>query len=182
MHRSARTLMLASLLALGTASVSVAGAQDLAQAPKETFTRIGADAAFVLPVGDYADIADFGAGVLARVEFDLTPELAIGARAGYIWHASDFDLGMVPIHATARYRLGPAGAAPYLRGELGVTIAWASVDTGFGNVSDSDTNLSVAIGGGYEAGLFDVGLALFLPDVDDAVGVMLTAGGTFAEF
>jgi hypothetical protein len=182
MDRSLRTAWLvASLLALTASSAHAQDAEIVAPAPKATSIRIGADAAFVLPVGDYADLADFGVGALARIEFDATPELAIGGRFGYVWHASDFDLGLVPIHATARYRFGPAGAAPFVRAELGVTVAWVTAETAFGNASDSDTNLSAAFGGGYEAGAFDIGLSLFLPDIDDAVGVMLTAGGTFAE-
>jgi hypothetical protein len=189
-----RWISLASIVfALSTAS---ARAQELvveagAPAPVASATaveveprnRIGIDAAFLLPLGDYAEAADFGIGALARWEMEVTKELSFGARAGYIHvAASELSGGLVPIHGTARYRFGAPGAAPYLHGEIGLTVAWASVETPFGNASDSESRLSAAFGGGYELGIVDLGVALYLPDIDEDVTVLFTAGVDLARF
>jgi hypothetical protein len=177
-----RWIALASILfALSTSTSALAQDAQL-QTEVQPRNRVGIDAAFVLPLDDYAELADFGVGALARWEFEATKEISVGARAGYVHHFGDYSGGIAPIHATFRYRIGEPGAAPYLRAELGVTIVWATVETGLGNVSDSDSNLSAALGGGYELGIVDIGAALILPDLDDAFGLMVTVGADLARF
>jgi len=144
--------------------------------------RIGIDAAVVVPVGDYAHVADLGAGALFRYEIDVIPALSITSRIGYIHHVGELDSGLIPIMAGAKYRFMPDGATPYLHGELGLTIIWASVNTGFGSASDTDTQLGLALGGGYDFGGVDLGAALYLPDADDAVGFLFTLGVDLARF
>lgn len=147
---------------------------------------VGVDAAVVLPLGDYGDVATLALGPLARAEFPVAPRLAITARAGVLYHLtkSDYDgsLWFIPIYGGARYSLGAGPDGPYLAGELGITIAYARADTGFGTASDSDSKLGGSFGAGLRRGALDFRAALFIPDlghVDDP-GIMGSVGFDFA--
>src|SRR5689334_7919716 len=56
-----------------------------AAAPMKKMT-VGADVAFVLPLGDYADGASAAFGVLGRFEFAVNAQLAITGRIGFIYN------------------------------------------------------------------------------------------------
>jgi len=80
--------LLASAISITLAFSTTALAQDAAPRPR-TF---GVDAAVVLPVGDYGEIATLAIGALARVEIPLAANLSITGRAGAIYHIMDADL------------------------------------------------------------------------------------------
>jgi hypothetical protein len=61
-------------------------------------------------------------------------------------------------------------------GELGITFGYASVDTQFGEMSDSDTDLGIMLAAGLRRGKLDVRGGLFVPDSDDATGFIAAVG------
>jgi hypothetical protein len=142
--------------------------------PAKTF---GIDAAVVVPVGDYADAIQIGGGVLVRYEVPAGPGFVYG-RTGLIGHmfkdGIDGSLWLVPAYAGYRYPLSPSGA--YVAGELGITFGYASVDTQFGEMSDSDTDLGIMLAAGLRRGKLDVRGGLFVPDSDDATGFIAAVG------
>jgi hypothetical protein len=172
-------------LALSLVSIPAAAFAQDAPRPK----TLGVDAAVVLPIGDYGDLATLGFGALARFEIPLQPQLSITIRGGVILHimdeaAGDASFFMVPLYGGARYSLGAAGQGVYLAGEAGLTYGHVSVDTGFGTASDSETELGVTLGAGFRQGALDFRGQLFIPDLSEAddLGIMGTVGYDFAAF
>lgn len=174
--------MRALSIALGllTLSAMSAAADPLAVTATPEST-IGVDGAVLVPVGDYANVATLGFGALGRLEVPAGPGYVTG-RAGVIAHANRVDdsLTLVPIYGGYRVPLGTSGA--YLAGELGLTIIFATVDTGLGRMSASDTKLGLTVGGGLKRGPLDLRAGLFAPDVDHAVALFGTVGYDFAAF
>ncbi len=163
-----------------------AAAQDPAP---EARSRIGVDAVVAIPVDDWADLSDLSLGGLVRFEHLVIPNVAITGRAGYLHDLVNHDnvsVGHVPLLAGARYYFVEGDSSPFVGGELGFAIWWASatVDTAYGSVSDSDTEVELALtlSGGYRAGAFNFGGGLYVPSVDDAFGFFLHAGFDFAQF
>lgn len=148
-------------------------------------TTLGADAIAVLPVGDYGRVATFGVGALGRIELPVGQGFATG-RAGVVFHQSDALAGedasllLVPVYAGYRYPLTPNGV--YAAVELGITLAYVTVDTPFGRMSDSDSEIGLTLSAGIRRGALDLRAGLFAPDLDDAVGIMGSAGLDFAAF
>jgi hypothetical protein len=142
---------------------------------------LGVDALAVVPVGDYANAADFGVGAGVRLEVPAGAGFITG-RIGALFHSGAYDtsLTLVPVYAGYRKPLGASGA--YLAGELGVTFAWASVDTGFGRMTASDSEVGMLLSAGLRRGALDLSAGLFAPDLDDAIGLIGTAGYDFAAF
>lgn len=170
---------LACLIALAIAAPAFA---EEAAPPPPPHNTAGVDGALVLPLGDYADGVDFAAGALVRVELPVGTGFVTG-RAGALFHAvkdNVANLTFIPLYAG--YRLPVGGNGFYVAGELGITIGYASVDTGFGTASDSDSQLGITLGAGMKAGALDLRGSLFLPDVDDLMGLMGTVGYDFAAF
>jgi hypothetical protein len=152
-----------------------------AQPPK----TLGVDGAFVVPLGDYGNYADFGGGALLRLEVPLATGGFITGRSGVIVFQVDEryamgSLTLIPIYGGYRQPIGPSGA--YVAGELGLTIGILSAETNtpFGNASgsDSDTDVGLTLSAGYRAGKLDLRAGLFTPNVDD-FGLMATAGFDF---
>jgi hypothetical protein len=168
---------LAFMLALTAAAPAFA--DEGVPPPHKTF---GIDGAVVLPLGDYANGVNFAAGALARLEIPAGTGFITG-RAGALFHAvknNVANLTFIPIYAGYRMPLGTNGF--YVAGELGITLGYASVDTGFGMASDSDSELGITLGAGMKMGALDLRGQLFLPDADDLMGLMGTVGYDFAAF
>jgi len=150
--------------------------------PASPQTTLGADGIGVLPVGDYGRVAKLGIGALGRIERAAGPGFAAG-RIGVIFHAInevDAQLTLVPLYAGYRFPVGSGGG--YVAGELGLTLIFGTADTAFGRMTVSDTKLGFTLGGGVRGGALDVRAGLFAPDVDNAVGLMASAGYDFAAF
>ena len=103
-------------------------------------------------IGNLSNGVSFGLGGLVGLDYAVHPNVALVARAGYVEFIPksgiDTSLGALPIWAGARYSfLGAEG--PYVEGTMGPTILFASVNTRFGRVSDSETKFSFVAGGGY---------------------------------
>ncbi len=143
----------------------------------------GADAAAVVPVGDYARVADLAIGALARIEVPARQGFVTG-RTGLLFHATNSmyedSLLMVPLYAGYRYPVGTGGG--YIAGELGFTYIEASVDTSFGRASSSTTKLGMTLTGGVRRGALDLRAGIFAPDIANAVGLIASAGYDFAAF
>lgn len=143
---------------------------------------IGIDAALVVPVGNYGDVAQLGAGALARFEVPIGTGFVYG-RAGVIAHVlkDDFEgsLTLVPLYAGYRHPIAANGA--YLAGELGITLGFVTVDTPLGEMSDPDSELGILLSAGMRRGKLDVRGGLFMPDADDAMGLIATLGYDFAS-
>jgi len=152
----------------------------LAPRPRNT---LGVDALAVLPVGDYGRAVSLGVGAGIRLEVP-TGRGFITGRIGAVFHALDNDYGndrltLVPLYAG--YRM-PLSGTTYVAGELGITFAWATVDTPYGEASASDSELGALLSLGARLGALDLRGGLFTPDLDDAVGIIGTAGYDFAAF
>ena len=164
-----------------TLAASISQAQP---APPEARAGIiGVDAMAVLPVGDYGDFATLAIGPIGRVEFPVGPGYVTG-RFGVLFHLLNSEIDdttflMFPLYGGYRYPLG-SGAA-YLAGELGITFAYLRTSTSLGSGSDTDTELGLTLGGGLRKGQLDLRGGLFLPDLDDAVGIFGSVGCDFAS-
>lgn len=156
-----------------------ASAVEVAPLPR----TLAVDAAAIVPVGDYADIATLGAGPMVRLEVPVGTGFVTG-RIGALFHAIkdgyDASLTLIPLYAGYRHPIGTGGA--YLAGELGITVAHGSVMTGFGTVSDTDSELGAMLTAGVRRGALDLRAGLFLPDLDDALGFVASAGYDFSAF
>lgn len=152
-------------------------------APAASARTFGVDAVVALPTGDYGDFASLAFGGLARVELPVGVFTVTG-RGGAIFHIQEndaaVDLTYVPLFAGIRYPVGAGGL--YLAGELGLSIAYASVDTGFGSDSDTQTELGGSLGVGMRLGKLSVQGGLFMPDLDDAVAIGGSVGFDLAAF
>ena len=167
-----------------TCTLATSLAQAQPAAPETRAGIIGVDATVVLPVGDYADFATLAIGPIGRVEFPAGPGYVTG-RFGVLFHLMNSEIEdttflLFPLYGGYRYPLGSGSA--YLAGELGITFAYARTDTSLGSGSDTDTELGMTLGGGLKKGKLDLRGGLFLPDLDDAVGIFGSVGYDFASF
>jgi hypothetical protein len=147
-------------------------------------TALAVAAVPVLPIGNFGDAFAFGIGATIGVDYAVHPHVQVLGRTGYVHHLPkagiDASLGALPIWAGARYTFG-VGDGAYLEGTTGPTVLFGRL----GNVSDSEVKLGAALGGGYRIARLDVGARFVFWDVghaSDSMGLMATAGFTFASF
>jgi hypothetical protein len=142
---------------------------------------LAVDGLAVLPIGDYGRAVDVGVGAGIRLEVPVGRGFLTG-RVGVVFHRLDVGdtLTLAPIYAGYRQPIGNGSA--YLAGELGVTLAWATVETPYGRMSASDSELGALLSAGVRKGALDLRAGLFTPDLDDAFGLIATAGYDFAAF
>ncbi len=174
------TTLAFALTSLVAVTASADEAIYAAAAPQKT---LGVDAMAVLPVGDYAHAATLGLGILGRFEAPAGPGFITG-RGGVIFHAmntsADASLTFVPLYAGYRFPFGTSGA--YLAGELGLTLAFGTVDTALGSMSASDTEIGFTLMAGWRKKSLDFRAGLFAPDAGDVIGLVASAGYDFAAF
>ena len=81
-----------------------------------------------MPIGDYGDVATLGFGALARLDWPVTPQLAVTGRAGVLLHLlddevmGDASLTFVPIYGGVRYAFADAQHGPYVAGDPFVCV------------------------------------------------------------
>jgi hypothetical protein len=142
---------------------------------------LGVDAIAVVPVGNYANVATVGIGATARLEVPAGSGFVTG-RVGAIFHAMNnteaTSLTLIPAYVGYRQPVGPG----YIAGEIGITYAYATMDTSLGRISGSDSELGLALMAGLRRGTLDLRAGLFAPDVDNALGLIASAGYDFAAF
>ena len=170
-----------SMIALTFAITAAAAVDARADAPPPART-LGVDAVAALPIGDYADVASVAAGAMLKAAIPAGPVVAT-VRTGALLHAMKVDgasLIYVPIWTGARLPVGGAGL--FVAAELGVTIAHASVDTGFGDGSDTKTELGASVGVGVRRGGVTLVGGVLMPDLGDTAALGASAGFDFATF
>jgi len=143
---------------------------------------IGVDVVGILPLGDYADGANFALGGLARFEYGVKPNIAVTVRAGLIYNFAKEILGetptilMIPVHVGGKYMIGTSGL--FGQAELGIT----HVRTSVGDFSDSETKFSFEAGAGYQKGKLAFRAGFYYIASDPALmGIMASVGFDFAS-
>jgi hypothetical protein len=140
---------------------------------------IGIAGAPVLPLSDYGDVADFGAGILGRFEFGIDDKLAITGRVGLLYHFGtpeimglDTSLYFIPIYGGVTYDIE---SGVFACGEAGLTYIRSSL----GDVSDSEIKLGLTLGVGYRMDKLQFRGMILAPDLSEAdsvIGVMGSVG------
>ena len=121
---------------------------------------VGAGLELALPMGNFGDYAGTGFGLTGQFEYVYSPNISFIGNLGYIkWGSKDFGQykwsnSAVPIKGGAKYYLDPAKKGLYGAGELGFYFFSSKYEYTQNNVtfrvSDSSTDLSLALFGGYE--------------------------------
>lgn len=159
---------------------------------------LGADAAVLLPVGDWrGGGANVGFGALAYGDMRFVGDLSLTLRAGYVYHLprtefpDDASYRHVEVLAGGKYRFG----GPYVAAEAG--IVWVTLHTepyiiqSYGGPYDfpghraTESDLGATGGVGYEFGDFDLRAQVLFPAVTKSsewMAVMATAGYRFLHF
>ncbi len=186
----------ASALALGMIAIaSPAIAQQTDQA------AVGADAAFMLPVGDFADITGPLLGALLHFEYPVMPGVVVTARTGYLYGLKKeqglgkFGVSDIPIWAGGKYYFSGQMNGLYGGLELGLNILSfrSEVDMGsFGGLgggkiegSESETKFGANLGLGYRVDALDFRGSFNMLDLGhagDTMGIMASVGYSFARF
>lgn len=162
------------------AAAALVAAPGDARADRAPVNAFGIDGAVVLPVGDYGDYADFSLGALGRLEFGVAPKLWITGRVGFLYDVGtpeNFSSYYIPIYGGLKGKLGPSGLFGY--GELGATVIHATVEVLGGEFSDSETELGLTAGLGFQSGQVQARFGLWFPSLDeggDLLGLMANVG------
>ena len=137
---------------------------------------IGPGLELAIPIGDWSSVANFGIGATGQFQYNLNDKMAITGTTGYIHFLSDggLSMGMIPLQGGFKYYFVENA---YGMAQLGLHFTRASA---FG-YSDTSTDFSFGIGGGYEIELgnmmLDLGARFQL--VDDANYLGIRAGLVF---
>ncbi len=155
---------------------------------------VGADVAFMLPLGDLGDATGPQIGALLKFQYLATPNIGITARAGYLYGLSKTQssalgdiktsLSVIPIWAGARYYLGE-GEGLHFGAELGLNMLSAKVEVGGASNSDSETKFGFNVPVGYKLGDLDIAAQFTVLDTGhfgESEEVGITVGYDFAKF
>jgi hypothetical protein len=125
---------------------------------------IGVDAAFQLPLGDYADFTGMGFGGLIRGEYKLMPNLNLTFRTGYLYSLKKdlaADLGknaidIIPIWVGGKFFINDM---IYAGAEVGANMLRSRSEVSFLGNTESSTSSETKVGA-------DVGVGALLGDLD----------------
>ena len=131
---------------------------------------IGADIG--LPMGDFGDAASLLVGPSVGFELPISDNIGITLQAGYSLvilkdevKAAIDSYSMIPVQAGLKYYFSENQHGLYGHAQVGIhntTVKTADIDLGpFGTIagqSNSNTNLSWAIGAGYMLEKLDIGV------------------------
>ena len=108
----------------------------------------GVQAALSLPAGDLSDNANFGLQMGGHVQWDFRGGHGLVARADLTFYTSNngTSVNNLAVGADYTYHFEVRRQGPYVLG--GLTLA--NYHTGFRNSSRNDSNLGIALGGGYD--------------------------------
>ncbi len=154
---------------------------------------LGVDAAFMLPLGDWADRSGLGFGGLIRGEYNVLPNLNVTGRVGYIYSlkkeesaegvTTKLNVNVLPIWVGAKYFLTDMF---YGGAEVGLNHLMSKGEMSGGGMdlsgSTSDDKLGVNVGAGALISGIDLRAQLsFLSigDTTDAMALIVTAGYNF---
>jgi hypothetical protein len=157
-----------------------AGDPAMAPAGAKGSKVIGIDVGGALPLGDFADAADFGIAVLGRFEFGINDMLAVTGRVGLTYWLAKEPISsymFIPVYAGIKYNIGTSGL--FASAEAGITHIRASVDFMGMSASDSETKFGALVGAGFQKGKIQARAGLWLPslgDAGDGQAIMATIG------
>lgn len=138
-----------------------------------------------LPLGDFGDVSSLGIGALIGVNFRLQEKLVVTGRAGYMQFLTDIDglsLSGIPLWGGVKYYPSASGSGVFASGEAGITMMRSSFELGGASASDSESNLSLNLGGGFDMGKITLRGGLGILDIGEAGDSMMlnaSAGYTF---
>lgn len=122
---------------------------------------LGLDAG--LPLGDDGDLYSLAVGPAAGFEFPVGDKVGLTAQVAYQFalmksEFEGFSLTLLPIQAGVKYYFTESQLGPYAHGQIGVHSATAKVEFFGISATETTTDLSWAIGGGYQLEKLDIGL------------------------
>ena len=146
-----------------------------------------------MPLGDWGSFTTVAVGALADVQYGVSPELEVTGRGGFLFHFEKHNVRLweLPLFGGVKYGFGQRGERPYVAAELGFTnlhesTEWTNPYTGkMEKGSDSELDLSMTVGGGYELERLDFRGAIYIVDVGHAgntMGLLASVGYAFMEF
>jgi hypothetical protein len=144
---------------------------------------LGASGFGGVPLGDAGDVLDAGVGFLGSLDYPLNPQVELTGRIGYIHYLTDgegFSFSEIPIWGGARYFLNPSQESVYLHGETGFNIFRASINTQFGDASDSESELALNLLAGKKFGTLVAEGGLYIGSVDEMDDTLMV-GGTIGK-
>jgi hypothetical protein len=158
-------------------------------APASGRLIIGADAAFQLPLGNFADATGIGIGALVRGEFNIIPKLNLTFRTGYIYSLDKdgFSVSNIPAWVGGKYFITDMiyGAA-----EIGENILISKIPdvevfgVTVGGGSSTDYKFGATVGAGVLLGPLDIKAQfeiLSLGDASDSMALMVNVGYNFVK-
>lgn len=147
---------------------------------QEGFHKIGIGAEIAFPMGDFGKGFSTGFGGTGKVFYGLNEKSDITGTIGYLHFGIKDDefisghISMIPLQFGYRYDFGGFYAEP----QLGLMFMSSKVELkgfagAFGNTSGtaSETKFSLAIGGGYEFGSWDIGARYQILDHANFLGI-----------
>lgn len=142
-------------------------AQDEPDAAERTFS-FGVEKGLVIPIGDWGDFGGVGLGVLGRVEYWLSPQLAVTVNPGLAFRLSFFPAfhgGGVENSTTDLLLTG--GMKYMLTSKLGVHgHAGLNVRTIWADTSETKARGALIVGAGYKfARSWSIGANVFVPNL-----------------
>jgi len=177
-------------LSLSLALLSFGRAAAADEAARVNPLSIGVEGAVVVPTGDWSDIAGIGLGALARVDYTVSPKLAIAALPGFVAHLVEEQGGSVETSTSELLLLGGARFFPVpavdLHAFTGLNVWTFRGSVGGDSDSESESRVAFLMGGSYSlpSGL-TFGGDLFIPNLiggreeeDLQVGVLFKVGYT----
>jgi hypothetical protein len=137
-------------------SGSSARADDAGGSMDDKKITVGADAQFILPVGDMSNGTGPQIGALLRGGYRVIPPLEITARIGYLFGLNkdqgagiSTNISNIPIWVGARYYFMDAPAGLYADAELALNLMQANVSGGGLSGSTGATREGFNVGAGY---------------------------------
>lgn len=195
MIRKLSALTLGAAVALSTAT---AFAQEAGPASSggDMPLAMGADLAFMLPMGDFGDASGPLLGAMFKLEHALSPNLGFTGRIGYLFGLEKepapglkSSITDVPIWAGIKYYVSAPRDGFWVGAEAGLNYLTA---TAKGNVlgvefeaSDSEMKFGAGARAGYRLGAVDIGAGLTMLDLGeagDSMAVLATVGYDFTGF
>lgn len=156
---------------------------------------VGADLAFMMPLGNFGDATGPMFGALLKLEYPVSPSLGVTGRAGFLFGLEKetgpvkTSISDVPLWAGVKYYVMAPRDGLWLGAELGLNYFMVSATTTFlgqeVEVSDSEAKFGAGARAGYRIGAIDIGAGVSILDLGeagDSLAVLGTVGYDFMGF
>jgi hypothetical protein len=164
-------------------------------AAAEPVKHLGVDATLSIPLSPWIHATGIGGGGSVWLHLPVTPLVEVTARLGATVHAdrpigdiapgARSRLSEVPLLGGARYRLTDGLVQAYLEGEVGLIFRRVDVDVKGLTDDSARIRLASSLGAAIEVDRFELRAAVWLADLselNDDIGVIVSAGARFYEF